>query len=200
MECVKEVVLESKHLFHFEDLFQEGWICDGVGSTFDPLVDFEKVVKKDESLQLLEVMVVRHFGIKVVIVVKRLFFSKLVLPRFMIFLRSLEEDMNKTLRIKNGRDKEERMGMNKEEDECFKVIPAGTSIGMVKDAEKEENSKKFHDPASGGLQKEGVFGFVFIKNESADISGSTGDGPISIWGPPPVEVFRQKFGPRFWKE
>ncbi|GJW12240.1 hypothetical protein Tco_1578067 [Tanacetum coccineum] len=57
--------------------------------------------------------------------------------------------MNKTLRIKNERDEEEKIGMKKEEDEWFKAIPAGTSIGMVKDAEKEENSKKFHDPAGG---------------------------------------------------
>ncbi|GKC12289.1 hypothetical protein Tco_1009071 [Tanacetum coccineum] len=33
-------------------------------------VDFERVIEKVESLQLLEVMVVRHFGIEVVIVVK----------------------------------------------------------------------------------------------------------------------------------
>ncbi|GKB04038.1 hypothetical protein Tco_0962521 [Tanacetum coccineum] len=97
----------------------------------------------------MEVMVVRHFEIEVVIEMKRLFFSKLVLPRFVIFLRSLEEDMNKTLRIKNGRDEEESMGMKEEEDEWFKVIPVGTSIEMVKDAEKE-NSKKFRDPAGGG--------------------------------------------------
>ncbi|GKB49967.1 hypothetical protein Tco_0900720 [Tanacetum coccineum] len=115
IECVKEVVLKSKHLLHFEDLFQEGWICDGVDSSFDPYVDFKKV----ENLQLLEVIVVRHFRIEVVIVVKRLFFSKLVLPRFVVFLRSLEEDMNKTLGVKNGRD-EEKMGMKKEEDEWFK--------------------------------------------------------------------------------
>ncbi|GJR50315.1 hypothetical protein Tco_1400836 [Tanacetum coccineum] len=36
-----------------------------------------------------------------------------------------------------------------------KVIPAGTSIGMVKDAEKEENSKKFRDPAGGGPKNTG---------------------------------------------
>ncbi|GJZ60789.1 hypothetical protein Tco_0616605 [Tanacetum coccineum] len=83
------------------------------------VVDFEKVVEKVKSLQLLKVMVVRHFGIEVVIEVKRLFFSKLVLPRFMAFLGSLEEDMNKTLRIKNVRDEEESMGMKKE-DEWFK--------------------------------------------------------------------------------
>nr|GEZ12023.1 hypothetical protein [Tanacetum cinerariifolium] len=103
MECVKDVVLKIKHLLHFEDLFQEGWICNGVGLslTFDPYVNLEMVVEKVESLQLLEVMVVRHFRIEVVIQVKRLFFSKLVLPRFVVFLRSLKEDMNKTLRIKN---------------------------------------------------------------------------------------------------
>ncbi|GJS21330.1 hypothetical protein Tco_0449962 [Tanacetum coccineum] len=83
------------------------------------VVNFEKVVEKVESLQLLELMVVRHFRIEVVIEVKRLFFSKLVLPRFMDFLRSLEEDMNKTLRIKNGRDEGESIGI-KEEDEWFK--------------------------------------------------------------------------------
>ncbi|GJX17890.1 hypothetical protein Tco_0218722 [Tanacetum coccineum] len=108
----------------------------------------ERVVEKVESLQLLEVVVVRHFWIEVVIVVKRLFFSKPVLQRFMVFLRSLEGDMNETLRIKNGRDEEEKIGIKKEEDEW--AIPAGTSIGMVKDAEKEENSKKFCDPAGGG--------------------------------------------------
>ncbi|GJY71288.1 putative reverse transcriptase domain-containing protein, partial [Tanacetum coccineum] len=177
IECVKVVVLESKHLLHFEDLFQEGWICDGVGSTFDPYVDFEKVVEKVESLQLLEVMVVRHFGIKAVIEVKRLIFSKLVLLRFMVFLRSLKEDMNKTLRIKNGRDKEESMGMKKEEDEWFKVIPAGTSIGMVKDAEKEENSKKFRDPAGGGPINTGRFFFsvALIDSSSSKSSSTKGD-------------------------
>nr|GEZ56043.1 hypothetical protein [Tanacetum cinerariifolium] len=123
MECVKEVVLESKHLLHFEDLFQKGWIRDRVDSSFDSYVDFQKVVEKDESLQF------------------------------------LEENMNKTLRIKNGRDKEENMGMKMEEDEWF-------NIEMVKDAEKEENSKKFCDPA--------------------------GNSPINIgrsqiyWGPPHV--------------
>nr|GEV61002.1 hypothetical protein [Tanacetum cinerariifolium] len=70
------------------------------------LVDFQRVVEKVKSLQLLEVMVVRHFGIEVVIVVERLFFSKLVLPRFVVFLRSLEGDIKKTLRIKNRRDEE----------------------------------------------------------------------------------------------
>nr|GEZ82316.1 hypothetical protein [Tanacetum cinerariifolium] len=110
MESVKKVVLESRHLLHFKDLFQEGGICDGVDSTFDPYMDFEKVVEKVESLQPLEVMVVRNFRIKVVIVVKRLFFSKLVLPRFVVFLRSLEDDMNKILSKKS---KEERMRMNK---------------------------------------------------------------------------------------
>ncbi|GJR32250.1 hypothetical protein Tco_1108482 [Tanacetum coccineum] len=61
-----------------------------------------------------------------------------------------------------------------------------------------------------GLQKRGVFGFVLIKNESADIKGLTGDRPISIWGPPDlirdppylwgpllVKDFRQEFGPGF---
>ncbi|GKE99362.1 hypothetical protein Tco_0022713, partial [Tanacetum coccineum] len=88
-------------------------------------VDFEKVVEKVESLQLLEVMVVTHFRIEVVIEVKRFFFSKLVLPRFVAFLRSLEEDMNKTLRIKNRRDEEESMGMKKEEDEWLSIERVG---------------------------------------------------------------------------
>nr|GEZ05011.1 hypothetical protein [Tanacetum cinerariifolium] len=70
---------------------------------------FEKVVEKIESLQLLEVMV-----------------------------RSLETDMNKTLRIKNGRDEEESMGRKKDEDKA-----AGTSIWMVKDAEKGKNGFRF---------------------------------------------------------
>ncbi|GJU07780.1 hypothetical protein Tco_1124210 [Tanacetum coccineum] len=58
--------------------------------------------------------------IEEVIVVKRLFFSKLVLPRFVVFLRSLEGDMNKTLRIKSIRSEEEMMKMRNEEDEWFK--------------------------------------------------------------------------------
>nr|GEU84927.1 hypothetical protein [Tanacetum cinerariifolium] len=84
---------------------------------------------------LQEVMVVRHFRIEVVIEVKRLFFFKLVLHRFVSFLRSLE-NMNMTLRIKNGRYKEESMGMKKEEVSGL----TGTSMGIVKDAEKEENN------------------------------------------------------------
>ncbi|GKB08677.1 hypothetical protein Tco_0836989 [Tanacetum coccineum] len=75
-----------------------GPLCKSGGR---PKVDFEKVVENVESLQLLEVMVVRHFRIEIVIAVKRLFLSKLVLPRFVVFLRSLEKDMNKTLRIKS---------------------------------------------------------------------------------------------------
>ncbi|GJU30828.1 hypothetical protein Tco_1174417 [Tanacetum coccineum] len=71
MESVKKVVLESRHLLHFGDLFQEGGICYGVDSPFDSYVDYEKVVEKVENLQILEVMVVRHFGIEVVIVLKR---------------------------------------------------------------------------------------------------------------------------------
>ncbi|GKA71726.1 hypothetical protein Tco_0777865 [Tanacetum coccineum] len=168
MKCVKEVVLESKHLLHFEDLFQEGWICDGVGSTFDPYVNLEKVVEKVESLQLLEVMVVRHFGIKAVIEVKRLFFSKLVLLRFMVFLRSLEEDMNKTLRIKNRRDEEESMGMKEEEDEWFKDGQR---------CKKEENSKKFRDPAGSGPINTGRFFFsvALIASSSSKSSSTKGD-------------------------
>ncbi|GJV30102.1 hypothetical protein Tco_1386550 [Tanacetum coccineum] len=91
--------------------------CDLIKSSG---VDFKKVVEKVESLQFLEIMVVRHFRIEEVIVVKRLFFSKLVLPRFVVFLRSLEGDMNKTLRIKSRRSEEEMMKMRNEEDEWFK--------------------------------------------------------------------------------
>ncbi|GJX53459.1 hypothetical protein Tco_0281828 [Tanacetum coccineum] len=36
MESVRKMVLESRHLLHFKDFFQEGGICDGVDSTFDP--------------------------------------------------------------------------------------------------------------------------------------------------------------------
>ncbi|GJS21093.1 hypothetical protein Tco_0449725 [Tanacetum coccineum] len=94
-----------------------GPLCKSGGR---PKVDFKKVVEKVESLQFLEIMVVRHFRIEEVIVVKRLFFSKLVLPRFVVFLRSLEGDMNKTLRIKSRRSEEEMMKMRNEEDEWFK--------------------------------------------------------------------------------
>ncbi|GJX10697.1 hypothetical protein Tco_0200556 [Tanacetum coccineum] len=59
--------------------------------------------------------------------------------RFVVFLRSLEGVMNKTLRIKNGRDEEESMGMKEEEDVMYRK--------MVKDAEKRRIVKCFMGPA-----------------------------------------------------
>nr|GEY71277.1 hypothetical protein [Tanacetum cinerariifolium] len=70
-EVVLKVVVKSRHWWHGEDLFQEDDVFDGVDSSFSPKMDFKKVVEKVESCQLLEVMVVRHFGIEVVIVVRR---------------------------------------------------------------------------------------------------------------------------------
>nr|GEU90914.1 retrotransposon protein, putative, Ty3-gypsy subclass [Tanacetum cinerariifolium] len=49
----------------------------------------------------------------------------------MAFLRSLEEDMNMTLRIKNGRDEEESMGIKKEDDEKGKLVTPVMSSSII---------------------------------------------------------------------
>ncbi|GJR80002.1 hypothetical protein Tco_0150787 [Tanacetum coccineum] len=131
MSSTKET--SEKKLDEFKFISQRMKLISGVHATMTKYrvkvdlvkssgVDFKKsrLIRGVESLQFLEIMVVRHFRIEEVIVVKRLFFSKLVLPRFVVFLRSSKGDMNKTLRIKSIRSEEEMMKMRNKEDEWFK--------------------------------------------------------------------------------